>query len=124
VVGGNFRLRFTPDSGAARMFTWANDLRRRCLRIYYGDSGLFVRRSAYDAVGGFADQALFEDYELVRRLERHGRTAYIRHVEVLASDRRFARAPFRTLLVWCALQTLYSGGVPASRLTRLYADVR
>ncbi len=124
VLGGNFFLRFSPEDGWSRVFTWANDVRRRALRIYYGDSGVFVRRSVYEQLGGFPDLAVFEDYAFVRRLERQGPTAYIRHVELHASDRRFADAPMRTLLLWAAMQTLYSGGVPASRLARLYADIR
>jgi hypothetical protein len=43
---------------------------------------------------------------------------------VIASARRFERRPARTLLVWSAIQALYSAGVPAERLARLYADVR
>jgi rSAM/selenodomain-associated transferase 2 len=125
VVGGNFYLRFVPDSNAARLFTWANHLRRRWLRIYYGDSALFLRRRTYDALGGFRELPILEDYELVRRLERHGRTAYVRDVEVQVSARRFERAPLRTLLVWTWIQVLYSVfGVSPARLARHYADIR
>ena len=125
VVGGNFYLRFVPDSPAARLFTWANHVRRRWLRIYYGDSALFLRRRTYDALGGFRELPILEDYELVRRLERHGRTAYVRDVEVQVSARRFERAPLRTLLVWTYIQVLYSVfGVSPARLARHYADIR
>ncbi len=47
LLGGNFRLLFDGQDGFS---TWLNGfyawLRRRGL--YYGDSGVFVRRSAYD----------------------------------------------------------------------------
>jgi rSAM/selenodomain-associated transferase 2 len=128
VQGGNFYLRFTPETRAARFFTVANHLRRRWLRVYYGDSALFIRRSAYQELGGFPALPVFEDYELVRRLERkHSRarpTAYIRDVEVSVSARRFEHAPLRTLVLWGALQLLYSAGVPAARLAALYRDLR
>jgi rSAM/selenodomain-associated transferase 2 len=124
VVGGNFRLRFVPETRAARFFSWANDERRRRLRIYYGDSAVFMRRRAYEALGGFRPIALFEDYELFRRLERLGETAYVREVEVTASARRFERSPARTFFVWSLLQGLYSIGVPPDALARLYADAR
>jgi rSAM/selenodomain-associated transferase 2 len=124
VVGGNFRLRFEPQTKAARFFSWANDARRRRLSIYYGDSAVFMRRSAYDALGGFRPMPLFEDYELFRRLERLGKTAYIRDIEVTASARRFESAPGRTFLVWSALQILYSMGAPPDVLAKLYADIR
>ena len=124
VDGGNFFLRFEGDGLAARLFTWANDARRRRLGIYYGDSAIFLRRAAYDRLGGFAPLPILEDYDLVRRLERGGRSAYIRDVEVRTSARRFERAPIRTLAVWTAIQALYGCGVAPARLARLYRDVR
>jgi len=124
VQGGNFYLRFAPETRAARFYTWANHVRRRWLRVYYGDSALFIRRSAYEQLGGFRPLPVFEDYELVRRLEAARRTKYIRDVEVTASARRFERAPLRTLLLWGAMHTLYASGVPAARLAALYRDLR
>ena len=125
VIGGNFYLRFVPASFAARLFTWANDVRRRRLRIYYGDSAIFVRRSTYESLGGFRTMPIFEDYELVRRLERAGRTAYVRSITVEASARRFEQAPIRTLVIWTVLQFLYSAiGVSPHRLARFYTTTR
>lgn len=124
IVGGNFYLRFVPTSRAARLFTWANHVRRRWMRIYYGDSGIFVRRGVYVELGGFRSMPIMEDYELVRRLERRGRTAYVTDVEVHASARRFAGRPIRTLVIWTLLQSLFILGVRPARLARLYADLR
>ncbi len=124
VVGGNFYLRFDGATFAARLFTLANHLRRRLLRIYYGDSAIFVRASAYASLGGFGALPIFEDYEFVRRLERSGRTAYVRDVVAVASARRFEAAPMRTLLVWTALQVMFSLGVSPDRLSRFYSDAR
>ena len=125
VVAGNFYLEFVPDSFSARIFTKVNDLRRRWLKIYYGDSGLFIRRTSYEQLGGFRALPILEDYELVRRLERAGRTAYLRHVVVRASARRFESSPLRTLLGWTIIQALYSAfGVSPERLARYYRHVR
>lgn len=124
VVGGNFFLRFYPASRSARLFTWLNHQRRIWLRIYYGDSVIFVRSAIYQELGGFRPQPILEDYELVRRLERRGTTAYLRDVEVRVSARRFAKAPLRTLWGWIWIQALYSLGVSAERLARFYADPR
>ena len=125
VMGGNFFLRFVPDSFAARLFTRANDVRRRWLNIYYGDSGLFIRQAAYTKLGGFRSLPILEDYEFVRRLERAGRTVYLRRVVMTASARRFEAAPLRTLFVWTLIQTLYSVfRVSPERLARYYRDMR
>jgi rSAM/selenodomain-associated transferase 2 len=125
VVGGNFRLRFVPPSRAARLFSWANDARRRWFHIYYGDSAIFVRRRVYEDLGGFRPLPILEDYDLVRRLERRGKTVYVKDIIVEASSRRFAHSPMRTLLVWTWIQMLYSLlDVSPDRLARHYADIR
>jgi glycosyltransferase involved in cell wall biosynthesis len=125
VLGGNFLLEFTGPSRYAPLFSLANDLRRRMLGIYYGDSAIFVRRSVYDELGGFRPYPIFEDYDFVQRLERRGRTAYLRRVCVRVSSRRYERSPLRTLVGWAVLQGLYSfAGVPPARLVKLYGDFR
>jgi rSAM/selenodomain-associated transferase 2 len=124
VVGGNFLLRFDPPDLWGRFFDTANDLRRRALAIYYGDSAIFVRRSVYDAIGGFRDQPLMEDFDLVKRMEAAGRTAYIRKVRAWSSARRFRDAPVKTLATWALVQGLYSAGVSAEALAKLYEDIR
>ena len=50
-VGGNFRLLFDGDDEFSR---WLDDFyaRIRAKGVYYGDSGVFVRRSTYEALGG------------------------------------------------------------------------
>ncbi len=124
IAGGNFRIGFACEGLTARAFDWAYHQRSKWLRIYYGDSALFLRRSAYVALGGFRPLPIFEDYELVRRLERTFETEYVDSVTVRVSARRFARTPLRTLLLWTGIQMLFSSGVSAHKLSRFYADVR
>ncbi len=123
-VGGNFKLRFVPETTAGRVYAHANHLRRRIFRLYYGDSCIFVRRSVFEELGGFADLPIFEDHDFVRRLERLGTTRYETSVTVATSSRRFEKNPIRTLALWGTLQLLYGSGVSAHRLGRLYADLR
>ncbi len=124
VIGGNFLIEFLPASWFTRLLAPANDIRRRITRRYYGDSGIFVRRAAYEALGGFPPVPLMEDYAFSSRMEKAGRCAYIRDVHVLASSRRFAGRELRTVLLWMALQTLYWLGVSASTIYRAYPDIR
>jgi rSAM/selenodomain-associated transferase 2 len=64
---GWFRLRFDVDTLPAKVVAgWAN-LRSR-FGLPYGDQGLLISRSVYDAVGGYIDQPLMEDVALVRVL--------------------------------------------------------
>ena len=123
VLGGNFRLRFASRSGWARAFEIIARLQRR-VGIYYGDSGLWVRREVYDSLGGFEPWPLFEDYDFVRRLEhlaraRGARTACLRPA-LLASARRFEREPWRVLWLWLSLQHRFARGEDPRDLAREY----
>lgn len=122
-VGGNFSIRFDGERRAARFLTWLYPQLRR-LGLCYGDSGIFVRASAYEQVGGFNPFPIFEDLDLVRRLKRHGRMLHL-PVAVVTSSRRFEGRSFAlTFARWAILQALYWAGVHPRLLNRLYAPVR
>ncbi len=118
VVGGAFTVRFSGDSRGARFFTRAAAVLRR-IGLGYGDAGIFVRRDAYDRVGGIAPFPLFEDLDLVRRLQRAGKFVIL-PAAVVTSSRRFEGRAARTLFLWVWLHVLYWLGVPPVVLARLY----
>jgi rSAM/selenodomain-associated transferase 2 len=123
VCGGNFQLRFNDARLAARLCEIIARCQRR-LGIYYGDSGVFVRRDVFNRLHGFREWPLFEDYDFVRRLERHARrkrrrTVYIA-LPLRVSARRLQRGVARTVLTWITLQVLFSLKVSPYWLARLY----
>ena len=122
-VGGNFRLRFDAATPVARGFAGVARAQRRW-GIYYGDSGIFTRRSVFKELGGYQAWPLFEDYDFARRLECHARrhqclTARL-PLPLLVSARRIQQHPWRALWLWATLQTLYSLGVSPHSLARIY----
>jgi rSAM/selenodomain-associated transferase 2 len=122
-VGGNFSIRFDGERRAARFLTWLYPQLRK-LGLCYGDSGIFVRASVYERVGGFKPFPIFEDLDFARRLKRHGRMVHL-PVAVVTSSRRFEGRSFAlTFTRWAILQALYWAGVHPRLLNRLYAPVR
>ena len=120
VIGGNFRLVFDGDTGFSRwltgFYTWI-----RWIGLYYGDSGIFVRRSAYDALGGFRPIPVMEDLEFVRRLERFGKTRRIDEPRLITSSRRFeGRHPAEIVYGWIKLHIFFWVGVSPDRLAEIY----
>ncbi len=103
-----------------RLLEWAADRRVR-LGWIYGDSGLAVRRSAYEAVGGFRALALFEDLDLSARLRRQGGVRLVRAARITISARRWEREGRlrRTLKNWC-LTAAWAAGVDPALLARYY----
>jgi rSAM/selenodomain-associated transferase 2 len=123
VVAGNFDVLFDGESSAARFLTWLYPRLRR-IGLCYGDSGIFVRREAYERIGGFRDFPIFEDLDLVRRLWKVGRVVHLRE-RVTTSSRRFEGRSFAlTFARWSFLQALYWLGVSPHTLARMYAHVR
>jgi rSAM/selenodomain-associated transferase 2 len=116
---GYFALALDDPDPAARRLERLVAWRCRALALPYGDQGLLIARSLYDAVGGFAAIPLMEDVDLVRRLGRQ-RLAPI-GATVISSARRYrgagyVRRPLRNL--FCL--SLYLAGVPPRRIARLY----
>lgn len=123
VAGGNFGLLFDGPSRAARQLTAIYPV-LRILGLCYGDSGIFVRRSTYDAIGGFRSLALFEDLDLLRRLRKKGRFVHVPS-QIRTSSRRFEKRNFGVVwLHWTTLQILYWCGVSPNRLARWYRHAR
>lgn len=123
VAGGNFGLLFDGSSRAARQLTAIYPY-LRWLGLCYGDSGIFLRRSHYEAIGGFAPVALFEDLDLLRRLKKTGRFAHL-PCQIITSSRRFEKRNFALMWMhWTALQVLWWLGVPANWLARWYRHTR
>jgi len=124
LVGGNFRLLFDGGTAFDAWLTWRYAWARR-RGLYYGDSGIFVRRDAYERLGGIKPLALLEDYEFTRRLERLGPTCCIEEPPLVTSSRRFAgRHPVAIVAGWIVLHALYYIGVPTAVLARLYDSQR
>lgn len=123
IAGGNFGLLFDGPSRAARQLTAVYPYLRH-LGLCYGDSGIFVRRVNYAAIGGFAPFALFEDLDLLRKLKRTGKFAHV-PFRIVTSSRRFEKRNFALMWVhWTMLQILYWCGVPPNLLARWYRHAR
>ncbi len=117
-VGGNFRLRY-PDGGL--LGRWLEVLAPVYRKIprYYGDSGVFARRDAYEACGGIPHVPIMEDLIFVKRLEKMGRTAYLPG-PMLSAGRRWRGRELRTLLLWGSMQLAFALGASPWRLSGLY----
>jgi rSAM/selenodomain-associated transferase 2 len=123
VAGGNFALRFDGDGAFERVLGTVYRFQRRH-GFYYGDSSIWMRREAFDALGGYSEIPIMDDYDLVRRLERHGATRCLPGPATTSARRWRAIGIPRTVLAWFLIRWLYVAGVSPQRLVRLYRSVR
>jgi rSAM/selenodomain-associated transferase 2 len=121
--GGNFAIRFDGGDRFSSVLGAWYALQRR-LGVYYGDSAIWLRRSVFEALGGFRSFPIMEDYDLARRLERGFRTACLSGPAVTSGRRWRALGVPRTVLSWLVIRWLFLAGVAPERLARLYRRVR
>jgi len=120
VVGGRFDVAFDNPAWPFRMIAAMMNLRSRLSGIFTGDQAIFVRRAAFEALGGYPEIPLMEDIALTRRLRRLGRVACLRR-RVTTSARKWERDGIaRTIGLMWMLRFLYLCGVSPERLHRWY----
>ncbi len=123
-VGGRFDVRFDDDRGWAWLVSRLMNWRSRWSGLATGDQAMFVRRSVFDDLGGFADVSLMEDLELSRRLKRAGSLAALRATVTTSFRRWEQQGALRTILRMWLLRFLYWLGVSPQLLQRFYAPIR
>jgi hypothetical protein len=119
--GGHFRFSFAgPPRWYKRLLATGVNLRTRLGGISYGDQGLFARKDVYIECGGFADQPLFEEVALVKKLNSRGKSRAL-DPAIGVSPRRWERDG------WCRrtvqnrrMAFAYMRGVSAERLAAGY----
>ena len=114
-----FRFALDDSAVAARLLERLVALRCRLFALPYGDQGLLIHRSLYEALGGFRPLPMMEDVDFVRRIGRR-RLAYL-NTPAVTSAVRFRRAgyvPRMVRNVCCLL--LFTFGVRAETVARLY----
>ena len=106
-----------------KWFRWverAADLRWRLMGLAYGDQGLLLRRSLYDAIGGYPESRIMEDVAIARRIGRVARIERLRRPIVVDSRRWTREGKLQGALRNTALLTLFLVGVDPDRLARWY----
>jgi glycosyltransferase involved in cell wall biosynthesis len=119
-IWGRFDVRIDGRPWMLRVIGWAMNRRSRWTGIATGDQAIFVRREAFDVVGGFPVQPLMEDIELSCRLRARARPVCLPGPAVTSGRRWEAQGVWRTILLMWALRWAYWRGVPADRLARRY----
>lgn len=121
---GAFPLGLDGTRPGLRLIEALANFRSRVLGLPYGDQGLFMTADAFWRAGGFPDQPLMEDFELVRRLSGLGRVRTAPE-RVVSSARRWQnQGLLRTTLVNQLMILGRCLRVPPATLARLYARNR
>jgi rSAM/selenodomain-associated transferase 2/rSAM/selenodomain-associated transferase 1 len=119
-AAGFFRFALDGSGWFWRFIEFGQRLRERFSGLAYGDQGLLVTNDAFWAVGGYPDQPLMEDVEMIRRLRGSCGVEPL-PAAILTSPRRYEEyGRWRGWLRNAALIALYLVGWPTERLARWY----
>ena len=121
-VGGCFTL-FSGCSLRYRLVDFFGRLNAGLFKEYFGDHGIFIRKKAFEELGGFPEVPLMEDVELSKRMQEMGDTIQL-PAKIYASPRRFEEGFIQTLGRMLALRSLHFIGVKPKNLAPYYQDVR
>jgi len=119
-VWGRFDVRIAGRHPLLAAVAWLMNARSRLTGIATGDQAIFVKRTEFQAAGGFPPIALMEDVALCKRLKRAGRPLCLRE-RVVASSRRWEKQGIaRTVLLMWHLRLAYFFGADPAQLARRY----
>lgn len=120
VIAGAFRLALDGAQRGLRLIEKMANWRSHRLQMPYGDQALFMRTEVFHRFGGFPAMPLMEDFELVRRLRKHGRI-FIAPVPVISSARRWLKLGiFKTTCINQIIIAAYLAGASPARIARWY----
>jgi rSAM/selenodomain-associated transferase 2 len=125
VLGGCFEVCF-PEAAprAMRLMAAGINLRTRLFRTATGDQAIFVRRAAFDEIGGYPEIPLMEDVELFAAIKRRGRVTVLPGPVEVSPRRWLRRGIWRTMLLMYALRGGYGLGLRPAALKKFFRDVR
>ncbi|MBI1938959.1 MAG: TIGR04283 family arsenosugar biosynthesis glycosyltransferase [Ignavibacteriales bacterium] len=94
-------------------------------KIFYGDNGIFVKKSVFEKLGGFKEIPIMEDYDFSIRLKKEFNVVKIDEPKIIVDSRRHINSGFiKTRLQWILIRKLYKLGVSPFLLSKLYKDIR
>jgi rSAM/selenodomain-associated transferase 2 len=117
---GRFSVKIEGRSPLLILVGWLMGLRSRATGIATGDQAIFVRRDAFQTVGGFPEIPLMEDIALCKRLKRVSAPLCLSE-RVITSGRRWEQnGVINTIVLMWRLRLAYFFGADPKELAEQY----
>jgi rSAM/selenodomain-associated transferase 2 len=117
---GRFDLRISGRPWLLRVVARLINWRSRLTGIATGDQGIFVLRTTFESLGGFAELPLMEDVELTSRRRTISKPACIGQRLTTSGRRWESRGLWRTIFLMWRLRWAYWRGVPIEQIAKAY----
>jgi len=117
---GRFNVSLSGNKWMFSVISFMINWRSRISGIATGDQTIFVRRSAFDLVGGFTDIPLMEDVELSRKLLGISKPFCVRNPVITSSRRWEVHGTWRTIYLMWKLRWKFARGMSPEVLVNEY----
>ncbi|WP_246840971.1 TIGR04283 family arsenosugar biosynthesis glycosyltransferase [Hahella sp. CCB-MM4] len=117
---GRFNVSLSGSKLMFSVISFMINWRSRISGIATGDQAIFVKRSAFDQVGGFSDIPLMEDVDLCKKLLKFSRPFCISEPVITSSRRWEVHGTWRTIFLMWKLRWKFALGVPPEVLVKEY----
>ena len=124
VVAGAFSLAIDSPATSLSVIACLANLRSRLLHLPYGDQALFVSRSMFNAIGGFPEMEIMEDFVFIRKLKKEGKIIILPECATTSARRWQNIGIVKTTLTNQLIVCGYSLGVPPVILAKWYRQMR
>ena len=123
-VGGGFRQKIDGENILYRAIEMVGNIRGKYLKVFYGDSGIFLKRADFEKIGGFPDIPILEEMEFSRDMRKLGKTILVLpHIHI--SARRWeTKGIARTTINNWLITFLYFLKFSPEQLAKLYRHIR
>ncbi len=123
-VGGGFLQKIDGKSLLYRIIEISANMRGKFLKVFYGDSGIYVRRDDFQHIDGFPDVPIMEEMGFSKALRKLGKTKMIKPRIHISARRWEKNGIVRTTAINWFITLLYFMGFSLERIAVLYRDIR
>lgn len=118
---GCFKIKFDSKNILMKICGFMSNLRVRLRNIAFGDQGIFIIKSYFYKLGGFAEIPLMEDYQLSMDIKADREKIALAKAKIETSERRFVKnGRLKTMIEMQRLQYMYRKGKDIDVIANLY----
>ncbi|WP_317065065.1 TIGR04283 family arsenosugar biosynthesis glycosyltransferase [Methanoculleus caldifontis] len=122
VIGGGFRHAFESRDPLLSLTSWFGNLLAARTQTFFGDFGIFIKKEAFFAIGGYEPLPYLEDVEFSRAARRYGRLV-LADRPIGVSPRRYLEVgKYRLSAVYILVMLLNVAGIRPKRFLRYVVD--
>jgi len=116
---GCYRLRFDFNHWFLKANAWFTRFNVNAVR--FGDQSLFVRKSVFDAIGGYnKDLIIMEDQEIIHRIRKKGRFIVIAAYITTSARKYMVNGVYRMQGIFFYIYFAYVFGASQQKLVAIY----